>query len=327
MGYPAIFPTVTTKGCQGLPAAAVSYLASMQAPLNTVIENATHSAGGDYVDPNAGPHSFLGHDVCAPASERWFNGANVTGEGPGASFQPNAQGQAALAATLEMAIAKENPPVTPGPKNNVLIYGSGDPHDDPTQTSFQNISAALVGLGDTTTLMPLDPSLPSQVERYGQVWLNTESPIPHADEWTLEAFVRDGGSLYVNGGWGTTSSFDNQSVQDLLNALVPNPPSVTGTVMQPGTPNPVNTSVIDGLATTPNQLTSWLPNEPGELTGVAPENVLFSDGTGASGAAWEVGSRGGRLVVLMDEYWAQTAFMDPTTMPEVAANIGSFLNN
>ena len=230
-----------------------------------------------------------------------------------------------MAATLESAIATANPAITPGSKSNALIYGDGD-WEDPSNTSFQNISDALVGIGDNTTQMPGTNILPTGFSSYGQIWLDTIDPISTADEWSLEAFVKNGGSLYLNGEWGSTSNFDNQTVQDILNALIASPPSVTGNAVGESA-QPVQESVLDGLAVTPNPLTTWTPDENGDLSGVAKKNVLFSDGSGASGAAWQVGSNGGRLVVLMDVNWAQSEYMDSATMPQVAANIGYFLGH
>jgi len=104
LGYPDVFTSAPTTGCQGLSGAAISYLASMQAPLDSEIQEAAEQAGVNYVDPNTGPDSFVGHDMCESRGKRWFNSLNVTGGGTGASFHPNKQGQAALAADVEAAI-------------------------------------------------------------------------------------------------------------------------------------------------------------------------------------------------------------------------------
>lgn len=101
LGYPAIFPAQPTGACQGLTKSAVTYLASMQAPLNQVIQAAANESGVHYVDPNAGPFSFVGHDVCQ-TSGSWIQGLSPFGSA--ASFHPNQQGQAAMAASLEAAM-------------------------------------------------------------------------------------------------------------------------------------------------------------------------------------------------------------------------------
>jgi lysophospholipase L1-like esterase len=102
VGYPAIFPTNPSGGCQGLTKSAITYLASMQKPLNEVIQAAAAAASVNYVDPNSGPYSFIGHDVCQ-SKNSWVQGLSPFGSA--ASFHPNQQGQAAMASSVEAAIS------------------------------------------------------------------------------------------------------------------------------------------------------------------------------------------------------------------------------
>ena len=65
------------------------------------------------------------------------------------------------------------------------------------------------------------------------------------------------------------------------------------------------------------------------MTGVPAANVFVSDSNGdAAAALWDnLGSGKGRLAILMDINWAQTSYMDPTTMPLVTQDLPDFLSN
>ena len=326
IGYPDLFPSSPTSACQSLGIPAMAYLASLESQLNSEIAQAAAATGVTYVDPNSGANSFVGHDICTSGSTAWFNGLNLVGAlGWGAPFHPNKRGQAAMAASLETAIAAQNKPIKAGPKNHVLVFGNGDVNEDPTYSSFTNIAAALEGIGDTVTTLPGQTSLPSIITGYGQIWVDTITNLSAADEHTLEAFIQGGGRVFLTGEWGPVSQFENQTVQDVLDDVLPSPPQVEDAAMTGS--STVNPTVLDGLASKPNALTTWTPSYNGELSGVAPSNVLFTDGdSGTSGAAWQVGSKG-RLVVLMDINWAEDPYKDPATMPPVTQNIGYFLGH
>jgi hypothetical protein len=113
VGYPDLFPTqpstlqqnvtcpAATKSPTGaIPAHGIGYLAYAESELSSVIEEAANESGAQYVDPNSGPESFIGHSVCASTS--WFNKVNPVH--PEYSFHPNVAGQAALAVDVEAAI-------------------------------------------------------------------------------------------------------------------------------------------------------------------------------------------------------------------------------
>ncbi len=213
-----------------------------------------------------------------------------------------------------------------GVKRNVLILGDGDASEDATYSSFSFFDTSLSNIGLNVTTFPGTTTLPTDLSGYGQIWWDGTQDLSLHDERTLESFVQAGGSVYVNGDYGAAGLFDNQSVLDIVQALVSSSISVSG--ISGGTnPLSVNPSVIDGVAVTPNALTTWTPNDEGTLTGVAAPNTLFPEGYGASGAVWDVGQSGGRLAVLMDPNWAESAYSVEPTATQVAENLGLFLSD
>jgi hypothetical protein len=219
--------------------------------------------------------------------------------------------------------------VQPGPKNSILLYGDNDPTDnDPSGMS--NLADILTAAGYTVTSMPGVTSLPSDLSSYGQIWHYGIEDAPSAtDEQTLESFVQAGGSVFLTGEWGDASNWDNQADADIINALVPTGPVSVANDTDLGAGLPVNPTVIDGAAQTPNGLTTWTGSDVGGLTGVPAANTFVTNSYGdATGALWDnLGTGDGRLAVLMDINWAQTSFEDPTTMPQVTQNLAYFLSN
>jgi hypothetical protein len=212
-----------------------------------------------------------------------------------------------------------------GAKSNVLILGNGDPSQDPGYTSFSFLDSSLGNIGLNVTTLPGTAALPADLSNYGQIWWDGTQNLSTSDEHTLESFVRTGGSVYINGDFGVAAQFDNQSVLDIVQALVSKSISVSG--ISGTSPLSANSNVIDGVAVTPNALTTWSPNDEGTLTNVAPTNTLFPEGYGASGAVWDVGQSGGRLAVLMDANWAESAFCVTATATQVTENLGLFLSD
>ncbi len=223
------------------------------------------------------------------------------------------------------------PPVTIGPKKNILLYGDNDPTDnDPS--GMPNLASVLTAAGYTVTSMPGVTSLPSNLSAYGQIWHYGILDSPSAaDEETLESFVRAGGSVFLTGEWGGTvlNNFDDQSDQDIINALVPTGPVTMPDDEDPGIALPVNSTVIDQASLIPNVLTTWTGSDVGGITGVPAANTLVSDADGdAAGALWDnLGTGHGRLAILMDINWAQNDFMDASTFPGLTQNLAYFLSH
>jgi hypothetical protein len=220
-------------------------------------------------------------------------------------------------------------------RGRTLIFGAGDQIDvglgvspsEPT-TNLQNILTN-AGFG-----VDVSSTLPASLMQYQAIWFIDTSPLSGTEETELEAFVNAGRGLFLTGERACCTPLDDADGA-VIDALV-----AAGGVQvggptdadDPTAPNAINTSVIDNLAFSPNVLTSWTPDEPGSISGVASENVLTSTGFGgqsaATGAAWDGSSftsGRGRLAILMDINWLETEFWDQTTAAQMAINIERFL--
>jgi hypothetical protein len=195
-----------------------------------------------------------------------------------------------------------------------------------------NLASVLTAAGYTVTTMPGVTTLPSDLSPYGQIWHYgiLDSPSP-ADEQALESFVQAGGSLFLTGEWGGTvlNNWNDQADLDIINALVSTGPVAMPDDEDGGGGLPVNPTVIDQAAQTPNVLTTWTGSAVGGITGVPAANTFVSDSNGdAAGALWDnLGAGKGRLAILMDINWPQNDFMDSSTFPGVTQNLAYFLSH
>ncbi|MFD3309083.1 SGNH/GDSL hydrolase family protein [Streptomyces sp. NPDC058694] len=102
VGYPDLFPD-DGVGCTGsavpLAAGDFAYLRDTEKKLNAMLASQASANGAGYVDTYT---PTVGHDMCKPAGERWIE--PLVPEGPAAPAHPNAQGQQAMAATVERAL-------------------------------------------------------------------------------------------------------------------------------------------------------------------------------------------------------------------------------
>jgi lysophospholipase L1-like esterase len=102
VGYPDLFPD-NGVGCTGsavpLAAGDFAYLRDTEKKLNAMIADQASANGARYVDTYT---PTVGHDMCEPAGERWIE--PLVAAAPAAPAHPNAQGQQAMAATVERAL-------------------------------------------------------------------------------------------------------------------------------------------------------------------------------------------------------------------------------
>ncbi|MFC5719247.1 SGNH/GDSL hydrolase family protein [Streptomyces gamaensis] len=101
VGYPAIMPD-SGSGCfPAVPIAAgdVPYLRETEKRLNAMLREQARTAHVRYADTYT---PTTGHDVCAPAADRWIEG--VEPASPAAPFHPNANGEAAMARSVLRAL-------------------------------------------------------------------------------------------------------------------------------------------------------------------------------------------------------------------------------
>jgi hypothetical protein len=160
---------------------------------------------------------------------------------------------------------------------------------------------------------------------YSSVWMLAEgSPAMQGENRErIMRYVARGGSLYLGGNHVTAPS--NTADQDILRYLLQNElisiaSGVGGGTMQ------FATGALDGIVEHPSHLASMPIHETAVIYGLAPANVLATDGESATAAAFDeadMNSRRGRLVIYPDD-WTQ-AEPDPVARAAFVQNIQDFL--
>jgi hypothetical protein len=234
-----------------------------------------------------------------------------------------------VSTTLNRATAK-----TGSASERTLIFGGGDTVSGITPNEplldLQTI------LADAGYGVDVSSTLPTSLSQYKAIWFVGTSALSTQQENELEAYVNSGHGLYLTGERPCCALLDNADGQ-IINALVRGGGIQAGGMsdaVDASAPNAVNTSVIDEASLVPNALSTWTPNGPGGMSGVASTNLLTStDFEGqsnpiATGAIWESSSLTdgrGRLAVLMDINWLESQFWDQSTATQMAQNLEKFL--
>jgi lysophospholipase L1-like esterase len=103
VGYPDLFPD-SGVGCtsSSVPFAEgdFAYLRDTEKELNAMLAEVASRGGAGYVDTYT---PTIGHDLCRPTGQRWLE--TLTPDTPAAPLHPNAQGEQAMAAAVEHALA------------------------------------------------------------------------------------------------------------------------------------------------------------------------------------------------------------------------------
>ena len=184
VGYPDIFPPHPTQAqlnddCPkatdtpvgAISASGIEYLAENEIALATAVEQAAHATGAHYVNPNSGPHSFLGHDICATGTASWFNLPGATGNVP-YSYHPNQTGQQALAKAVIESIQGDSS-VTTGAGGAWAVESTVDPSSSDNELrGVSCISAtACTAVGASHGVDGSEPLSSTLVERWnGSGW-------------------------------------------------------------------------------------------------------------------------------------------------------------
>jgi GDSL-like Lipase/Acylhydrolase family len=186
-------------------------------------------------------------------------------------------------------------------------------------------SISLAKVRPSTTGETVDTWKMPKLTDYSSVWMLAEgSPaVQGENREKIMRYVARGGSLYLGGDHVTPPS--NAADQDILRYLLKNEQisianSISGGAMQ------FATGALDGIAEHPSRLGSMPIHETGEIYGLAPQNVLATDGESVTAAAFDeadMNSRRGRLVIYPDD-WTQ-AEPDPITRAAFVQNIEDFL--
>ncbi|MGW7541146.1 SGNH/GDSL hydrolase family protein [Streptomyces sp. NPDC054770] len=102
VGYPDLFPAdggACTSPTAPFAAGDFSWMRDGELALNAMLARQARRAGAQYVDTYT---PTIGHDLCAPADERWIE--DLLPLHPGAPIHPNAAGHQAIAAAVERTL-------------------------------------------------------------------------------------------------------------------------------------------------------------------------------------------------------------------------------
>jgi hypothetical protein len=191
-------------------------------------------------------------------------------------------------------------------------------------------------LADAGYGVDVSSTLPKSLADYKAIWFVGTSALSTPQENELEAYVNSGHGLYLTGERPCCELLDSADTQ-VINALVRGggiQAGGMGDAVGASTPNAVNASVIDEASLVPNALSTWTPNGPGGMSGVASTNLLTSTTFAgqpnpiATGAVWDGSSLTdgrGRLAILMDINWLETQFWDQSSATQMVQNLQKFL--
>ena len=207
----------------------------------------------------------------------------------------------------------------------VLLAGQGD-----EATTIDRLAARLTAAG---YLVETSPTLPANLDPYGQVWwVDWRNPFPATAANRLRDYVAGGGGLYLTGERDACCMTLNNRVSTVTNMIVDGPQVQVGGYgdVAPNTgSHTINPNAAGGLGTTPFTVTELVPSAPGGLGAVYGSNVLASSPLNARpiAGAWDtddvVGD--GRLVVVMDVNWLDAIWEGPQTY-QLVQNIALFLS-
>ena len=210
------------------------------------------------------------------------------------------------------------PPTTPPMKaTGVLLFGDTD--------IFPSVGSRNALESDVRRLQPgalvtnlNSPTLPADLSAYGTIWyVGAFSAISSGDQTRLAQFLSRGGGLYLTGERQCCQTLNN-SIQSLLRVVVVNGNTiVVGSTRdffppagEPLLPAAFNSGARNNVTSTPNTLTAWFPNGPGEILGISGANVLSTLGEGIVAGVWNEGDLvggAGRIILMMDVDWLANA--------------------
>src|SRR5262245_1577727 len=209
------------------------------------------------------------------------------------------------------------PPTPPTKATGVLLFGDTDIF--PSVGSRNALASDVRSLQPGVLLTNLNsPTLPADLSAYGTIWyVGAFSAISSTDQTRLAQFLSRGGGLYLTGERQCCQTLNN-SVQSLLRTVVVNGTTiVVGSTRdffppagEPLLPAAFNSGARGNVTTTPNTLTNWFPNGPGEILGISGANVLSTLGEGIVAGVWnesDLVGGAGRIVLMMDVDWLANA--------------------
>jgi hypothetical protein len=232
------------------------------------------------------------------------------------------------------------PPPTTKP-TGVLLFGDAD--ISPPVDSRTALASTIRSVQPSVLITDLNsPTLPADLSAYGTIWyVGAFSGISPTDQTRLAQFLARGGGLYLTGERRCCQTL-NSSVQLLLQTVVVNGRTiVVGSnrdffppAGEPLLPAAFNPGARGNVTTTPNTLTAWFPNAPGEILGISGANVLSTLGEGVVAGVWnesDLMGGAGRIVLMMDVDWlsnqASLAGCDALCRQQIIENYLLFLDD
>ena len=167
--------------------------------------------------------------------------------------------------------------------------------------------------------------------------LSVPDPIDAQDEGLLEAFVRSGRGVYLTGERPCCQDLDNSD-----QAIVQNLTHESGVAVGDGEDldagslfqNQVNANAVGGITEVPNQVTTWVPGQPGVITGLDAANIVTEGyqnnvlvATGGAWSASDITGHRGALVLLMDINWLESGEGDLADAAPFVTDIAHFLSS
>jgi hypothetical protein len=215
----------------------------------------------------------------------------------------------------------------------ILIYGLGDNANgcaDPTQPGcqVQFLQSTLEAEGYA---VDYSSTLPADISQYKVIW-QVGSPtsifeaLPPEDIPRLVSFSQNGGGLFLTGEYHGCCGID-ASDESIVQGVLPSGNGIQvddGSVFDFG-PAQVNPSAAGGVATTPNQLSTWTFAGGGAISGVPPENQFTTYSGHVTGAVWPGTGSHGPLALLMDSDWLSPGYREDTSAAAMIQNLEEFL--
>ncbi|NHW47369.1 S-layer protein [Paenarthrobacter sp. MSM-2-10-13] len=209
---------------------------------------------------------------------------------------------AAASAPLALVV---NP--TPPRGNKVLVYADGD--------EGYGIASVAKTLRDTGAEVVEATVLPEDLSGYKSIWNPSRYGWSDAEERRVASFIADGGAAYLTGERPCCEAL-NASVQSVLQEVLVDQNVVVGRMGDVQGTFTFNPAATNEITKVPNVLSTFAPDAPGAITGMAgvdARNVFARSESVAIGGVWSEGDMKtgrGRVVVLMDinylEYDART---------------------
>jgi FecR protein len=201
------------------------------------------------------------------------------------------------------------PPLPPTKATGILLFGE-------RVSAREALETDLMALQPNAFLMNLNgTSLPADLSAFGTIWhVGPFAPLSVTDQARLRDFLAAGGGIYLTGERSCCNVL-NASIQTLLRSVVDAGATIVVRSKRdffvPATFNP---GARGGITTSPNVLTTWRPNGPGEIFGISGANILATIGEAIVAGVWgeqDLVGNAGRIVLMMDVDWLSNVVPGP----------------